>query len=137
MGRRPAGFTLIEMIASIVVIGVLGVTATARYQDLTRAAADAAAQGVAREVTTGSRLNVILAMMDSAAAVSVHNGFDCSPDNLARFLSPQAWPSPDVVVANTGTSVSTCAAAGDIDSSCALAHVGGTATYPVTLTCTP
>ncbi len=55
--QQQAGFTLIELIAVIVVLGILAATAVPKFVNLSDQAASAAVDGVAGALASGSALN--------------------------------------------------------------------------------
>ena len=57
MYRSEKGFTLIELVAVIVILGVLAATAVPKFVDLSDAANDAAIKGIASALSSASSLN--------------------------------------------------------------------------------
>lgn len=69
--RNQSGFTLIELITVIVILGALAVIALPRYIDLQDEAEQAATEGVAGNLAAASAVNLAAALAGDAASTTV------------------------------------------------------------------
>lgn len=132
MKSSQTGFTLIELVVVIVLLGIVGAVATARFQDLGTTAADAVEEGVAAELASASAINYGQALATGAATVAISGTVACATvtPNLMQSLALPA----DITVTD-GADV-TCTGAGDTVV-CNVAHASGSATdATATLICT-
>ncbi len=140
MQKSQAGFTLIELVVVIVLLGILGVTALAKFQDLSGDAQEAANAGIASELSAASSINYAARILDNTAGVAVNtNPVNCTTlvDGSANSLLAVALPTADYTVTGSFNCVAGGAGA---TFTCTIAEnpaVAGVADGTANVICTP
>ena len=92
MYKSQKGFTLIELVVVIVLLGILGVTALGRFQNLSLEAQNAANQGIASELTAASTINFATVSVNPASGLAINTAAeDCA--NLGALFNSGVLPA--------------------------------------------
>jgi MSHA pilin protein MshA len=129
MNRKQAGFTLIELVVVLVLLGIIGAVATARFQDLGTQAANAVASGIAAEISSGGAINYAASAVGAGTAVT----FNTATEDCAAYAAAvlQVGPPAEITVAGA---VVDCSAGGS--GTCTVDHDDGDTTATAILYCT-
>ena len=121
--RKVSGFTLIELVAVIVVLGILAITAIPQFTSLRVDAANAAANGVGGSLSSASSIN--FAIRSARAPSTVGSAAVTTCTGVAALLAGAALP---VGYSVGGTATGATPNAGDVFTGCTVINSGiGTA----------
>ena len=111
MSNKQTGFTLIELVMVIVIIGILAAVAIPKFVDLSGEARTAAAQGVAGALASASAMNYGLRKANSAKGSALANCTDVGPLLLTGM---------------SGYTITAAAIVADASGTCTITHTDGT-----------
>lgn len=136
MKKQQAGFTLIELVVVIVLIGILGVVATARFQNLTLQAANATARGVATEVASASTINFAAEQVTAGSGIAITGAAitDANCETFADNLLQQGAAATAGWTITVGADAA-CVGAGDTIQ-CNFQHPDGDTAASALILCT-
>jgi MSHA pilin protein MshA len=123
MKQSQRGFTLIELVMVIVILGVLAAVAIPKFVDLKSDAQDASMKGVAGAAASAAAVNYAGCSIATHASAPAKCSVVNTCDSIKQVLSGGVWPTGYSAAATT-SELAAATASNGVSNSCTLTLAG-------------